>query len=352
MGFGIEATNSYGAGLSRYLRSVGIDVREVLRPTRAQRHHHGKSDPLDALAAARTVLSDTHLPTPKTSDGPVESIRILLLTRDSALKARTAVMQQIKMVLVSAPTRIREAFTELSDTALLDTLRRTRPAPTATTIETTTLVVLRRLARRHRYLTEEIAETTAELEHLVTLTAPALIATPGVGVVTAAQLLATVGDNPERITSEAAFAALTGTSPIPASSGKITRHRLNRGGDRRANWAIHQIALVRSSHDQRTKDYLDKKRAEGKTTREAIRCLKRIIAREIYKTLTNPPAVPDTTDLRPLRHARGLTLQNAADHFQVWPAHISAIERGTRRDDELAHRYRDWLIRQPGLIAA
>lgn len=341
--FGVEGTNSYGAGLARHLRAAGIQVSEVIRPNRAERRLRGKSDPLDAITAAKAALSGADLPTPKTSDGPVESIRVLSMTRDSAVKARATVLRQIKMIMVSAPAELRERLDRLTDRALLDKLRRARPSDPTSGVDAGTLVALRRLARRHAYLTEEIDDCTAELGALVKQAAPSLLATPGVGVVTAAQLLITVGDNPDRLTGEAAFAALCGTSPIPASSGKTNRHRLNRGGDRRANAAIHQIALVRVSSDRRTKAYIAKKKAEGKTVREAIRCLKRIIAREIYKTITNPPPIPTVDDLRPLRKARGLSLQTVADHFGVWPMHISTIERGTRRDDDLANRYREWL---------
>ena len=206
-----------------------------------------------------------------------------------------------------------------------------------------TTIALRALARRHRDLSEEIDQTTAMVETLLEKAAPALLATKGVGVVTAAQLLITTGDNPERIRNKAAFAALCGVAPIPASSGKTTRMRLNRGGDRQANCAIHQVALTRMSYDQRTKDYITKKRAEGKSTREALRCLKRHIANELFATITRPPAIPDVSDLRPARHARKLSLTTVAQHLGVWPAHISTIERGTRRDDDLTHRYRQWL---------
>lgn len=342
--FGVEGTNSYGAGLARHLRAAGIEVAEVIRPNRAERRLRGKSDPLDAVTAARVALAGDELPTPKSSDGLVESIRVLSVTRDSALKARTAVLCQIKMIIVSAPAELRETLARLSDQALLDRLRRARPGRLLDSVEAATTAALRRLARRHAYLTEEIDACYTELANLVHQAAPALLATKGVGPITAAQLLITVGDNPDRITGEAAFAALCGTSPIPASSGKTNRHRLNRGGDRRANAAIHQIALVRLSSDRRTHNYIAKKKAEGKTTREAIRCLKRIIAREIHKTITNPPEIPTIDDLRPLRKARGLSLQTVADHFGVWPMHISTIERGTRRDDDLANRYRQWLL--------
>lgn len=341
--FGIEGTNSYGAGLARHLRSAGIEVREVIRPNRATRRLRGKSDPLDAIAAAQAVLADEDLPIPKSSDGPVESIRVLAMTRDSAIKARANVLRQIVMITVSAPASQREKLQNLGQSALLATLRRSRPGSPIEGVSEATMTALRHLARRHQHLSEEIEEVTDQLRALVEHVNPGLLATKGVGVATAAQLLICAGDNPHRITSKAAFAAITGTSPIPASSGKTTRYRLNRGGDRRANNAIHTIALVRMSSEPRSKAYIAKKTAEGKTKLEAIRCLKRHIANEIYSLLTNPSQAPDISDLRPARLARGLSLQTIADHFGVWPMHISTIERGKRRDDELTHRYRQWL---------
>lgn len=341
--FGVEGTNSYGAGLSRHLNAAGIEVREVIRPNRASRRLQGKSDPLDAITAAQVALADDDLPIPKSSDGPVESIRVLAITRDSAIKARANVLRQIAMITVSAPASQREQLQNLGQSALLKTLRRSRPGTPLEGVAQATMTSLRHLARRHQHLSQEIEEVTDQLRALVEHTNPGLLATKGVGVATAAQLLITAGDNPHRITSKAAFAAITGTSPIPASSGKTTRHRLNRGGDRRANNAIHTIALVRISCEPRSKAYIAKKTAEGKTKLEAIRCLKRHIANEIYTLLTNPPEPPDITDLRPARLARGLTLQTVANHFSVWPHHISTIERGERRDDDLTHRYRQWL---------
>lgn len=342
--FGVEGTNSYGAGLTRHLHGAGIEVREVIRPNRAARRLRGKSDPLDAITAAQVALAGEDLPVPKSSDGPVESIRVLALVRDSAVKARANVLRQIGMILVSAPASTREKLQKHGEKVLLATLRRSRPGDPADGVEPATTVALRHLARRHEHLTAEIDETTDQLRTLVEHVNPGLLAAKGIGVVTAAQLLITAGDNPHRIAGKAAFAALTGVSPIPASSGKTNRHRLNRGGDRRANHAIHTIALVRMSMDPRSKAYVANKIAEGKTKLdEAIRCLKRHIANEIFALITNPPAVPDITDLRPARLARGLSLQTVADHFNVWPMHISTIERGKRRDDELANRYRQWL---------
>ncbi|MFC7766570.1 transposase [Leucobacter soli] len=204
-------------------------------------------------------------------------------------------------------------------------------------------MALRALARRHRYIAAEIRSLDHELGTLTTSTNPALAAAAGVGPVTAAQLLITAGDNPDRLRSEAAFAALCGASPIPASSGKTNRHRLNRGGDRQANSALHRIALVRMSHEPRTRAYVEKKRAEGKSSKEIIRCLKRAIAREIFTLLTKEVEIPRVDDLRPLRQALGITLQQAAEHFNVWMNKISRIERGLARDDEFALAYREWL---------
>ncbi len=336
--FGVEGTNSYGAGLTRHLRAADIQVREVIRPNRAARRLRGKSDPLDAITAAQVALSGADLPIPKSGDGPVESIRLLAMVRDSAVKARANVLRQIAMILVSAPAAQREKLQKLKEKALLDTLRHSRPGSPVDGVTAATATALRRLARRHEHLTEEIDETTDQLRTLVEHVNPGLLAAKGVGVVTAAQLLITAGDNPHRITGKAALTALTGVSPIPASSGKTNRHRLNRGGDRRANNAIHTIALVRMSMDPRSRAYIAKKVSEGKTKLEAIRCLKRHIANEIFTLITNPPAVPDINDLRPARQARGLSLQTVADHFGVWPMHISTIERGKRRDDDLANR--------------
>lgn len=343
MRFGVEGTNSYGAGLARHLRTAGHTVVEVVRPNRAERRLRGKSDPLDAITAARTALAPDRLPTPKNSDGAVEAIRVLLTTRRSAIKARTSAMQQICSILVSAPDTLRQQYEPLPATTRLERLRRLRPCTDPTDVHAITSRCLKQLATRCGDLVREIETIDASLRQAITDHAPALLAAHGVGVVTAATLLVTAGDNPDRVTSEAGLAALCGVSPIPASSGKTNRHRLNRGGDRQANCAIHQIALVRMSTDERTQAYIAKKRAEGKSTKEVMRCLKRAICREVYRLLINPPEVPRIDDLRPLRQARGISLTAAAGHFGVWPAAISTLERGLRRNDDLATAYRQWL---------
>jgi len=336
---GVEGTGSYGAGLARHLRAVGLEVVEVIRPNRQARRLRGKSDPIDAYAAATTALAEAVHPVPKSADGQVEAIRYLLVARRSAVKARTAAQVQIKTLLITAPEPMRHRYRDLSDKALIDALARTRPTAAHPIAQ-----ALKSLGRRHEQLTAEIAELEATLAPLVKAANPALAATKGIGVITAAQLLVTAGDNPDRLRSEAAFAALCGASPIPASSGKTTRHRLNRGGDRQANAALHRIALVRMSYETRTRDYVAKKRSEGRGTKEILRCLKRAIAREVFTLLTSQGQIPTIDDLRPLRHERGLTLSHAAEHFGVWPAVISEIERGTRRNDELTATYRQWLL--------
>lgn len=335
---GIEGTGSYGAGLSRHLRDAGMDVVEVIRPNRHIRRLRGKSDPLDAYEAARTALAEAGHPEPKTADGQVEGIRYLLVARRSAVKARTAAQVQIKTLLITAPDQLRERFRSVTDRTLVTGLARLRP-----TGGDPIIMALQSLAKRHQHLTEEITELENALTPLVTAANPALRAAKGVGTITAAQLLVTAGDNPERLRSEAAFAALAGASPIPASSGKTNRHRLNRGGDRQANSALHRIALVRLQHDQRTKDYAGRKLAEGRGKKEILRCLKRAIAREVFTLLTKPVTIPRIDDLRPLRQALGISMETVAKHFQIWPARISDIERGKRRDDTFAQNYREWL---------
>ena len=340
---GIEGTNSYGAGLARYLREAGIQVMEVIRPKRQVRRRRGKSDPIDAYAAADAVLAGDDLPTPKSADGNVEAIRVLHAARRSAIKSRANASRQIKSLLVTAPDSVRAHFRGLSDKVLLAGLNAVRPGPAGDGVDQATLHALRHLARRHRYLTSEITQLDVDLDALVRRAAPELRAARGIGLVTAAQLLITAGDNPERFRNEASFAALCGVAPIPASSGKTTRYRLCRGGDRQANCALHQIVLVRMAKDPRTRDYIAKRTAEGKSTRDIMRCLKRAVAREVYHLLTHPAAVPRIDDLRPLRLARGLTLQGVSGAMGIWSSRLSRIERGLARDDRFVDLYRLWL---------
>ena len=242
---GVEGTGAYGAALSRFLHSNGVQVVEVDRPDRKTRRARGKSDPIDAYAAALAAVSGRASGTPKSRDGRVEAIRVLRVTRRSAVKARTQAMNQLRALLLTGPAELREQLRNLTPGTLIDTCAGLRPSADLADPAQATKAALRRLARRHQRLHEEIRQLDAELAPLVTATAPDLLALPGVGVEVAGQLLTTAGDNPDRMRSEAAFAHLCGVAPIPASSGRTNRHRLNRGGDRAANTALHTIALSR-----------------------------------------------------------------------------------------------------------
>ncbi|MPV38960.1 IS110 family RNA-guided transposase, partial [Georgenia subflava] len=281
---GVEGTGAYGAELARVLTRSGLRVVEVDRPDRKTRRLRGKSDPIDAYAAATAVASGRATGTPKTRDGIVEAIRALRVPRRSAIKARTQAINQARQLLVTAPEALRAQLRGLSATELARTCARLRPDDLADPTGATK-AALRRLGRRILALAEEIAELDAELKTLTTQAAPALLARMGVGTDVAGQLLATAGDNPDRLRSEAAFAHLCGVSPIPASSGRRDRHRLNRGGDRAANHALHTIALSRMRWDSRTKAYVQRRTKQGLSKKDIMRCLKRHIARDIYRAL-------------------------------------------------------------------
>jgi transposase len=283
---GIEGTSSYGAGLTRAAQAAGIQVREVTRPDRARRRMRGKSDPLDAYQAAHAVLSGRADAAAKGAQ--VEAIRSLHIARRSAVKARTAAMNQIHHMLITAPATLRE---------------------------------FRRVLFR----------------------SPHLLSLRGVGPSTAAQLLITAGANPDRLRSESSFAALCGAAPVPASSGKTNRHRLSRGGDRAANHALHTIALVRMTCDPRTRDYVRTQRGNGRDTTEILRRLKRALAREVFKSLTHGHTAPELADLRPTRQAKNITLTAAAHAMNTYITKITRTELGTFPDYELANRYRAWL---------
>lgn len=340
---GIEGTHSYGAGITLHLQRAGLRVVEVLRPNRQVRRMRGKSDPIDAYEAAATALAGGDHPEPKVLDGPIEALRYLFAARRSAVKARSAAQVQVKCLLVTAPDRIRRRYREMGDSELLHALSRLRPAAEADQLSRTVLTALKSVARRQQNLTMEIDELETEMTALLDQAAPALHRSKGVGIITAAQLLITAGENSDRLHSEAAFAALCGASPIPASSGKTNRHRLNRGGDRQANSALHHIALSRISFDPRTQAYVARKRQAGKNTKEILRCLKRAIAREVYKLITNPGTVADYRTLRPLRHQLGLTQAQIATALTINPAKVSLIERGLAHDNECVRTYHQWL---------
>jgi transposase len=283
---GVEGTGAYGAALNRVLRQAGITVIEVDRPDRKTRRMRGKSDPIDAYAAALAALSGRAAGTPKARDGRIEAIRTLRVARRGAVKARTQAMNQLRALLTTGPAELREQLRALSSTVLVDACARLRPNANLADPSQATKAALRRLARRHQQLSTEIAELDAELAPLVTAAAPDLLALHGVGVEVAGQLLVTAGDNPQRLRSEAAFAHLCGAAPIPASSGRTDRHRLNRSGDRWANCALHTIAVSRMRWHPDTRAYVTRRRQAGLSNKEIMRCLKRFIARQVYHALS------------------------------------------------------------------
>ena len=283
---GVEGTGSYGAGLCRYLLSEGVDVIEVDRPDRRMRRRRGKSDPIDAEAAARSVLAGTATGTPKDRSGVVESIRVLRVARSGAVKAKTAAAVSLKTTVTTAPAALREKLDALSTAERIDTCASLRPDPDRLDDPLhATKAALRSLARRVVALDGEIAELDASLSRLVHRAAPRTIARCGIGVDHAGRFLVTAGENVDRLHSEAAFAALCGAAPISASSGRTDRHRLNRGGDRQANRALHLAVVVRMQHCDHTRAYVQRRTAEGLSKPEIMRCLKRYLAREIYHSL-------------------------------------------------------------------
>jgi transposase len=282
---GVEGTGCYGAGLARYLRKAGIAVFEVERPKRRHRRREGKSDSRDAEAAARAVLSGEAAGVPKSRDGRVEMIRVLRTARRSAVKAKSQAANQLQALRVTAPEKLRDRLRGLPTKELVAVAARLRPGGDPIDVEAATKLALRSVARRYEALSAEIAGLEVQLERLVSEVAPELISLPAIGTDHAATLLLVAGDNPERLGSEASFASLCGVSPIEASSGKVVRHRLNRGGDRDANRALHMICMVRMGMDGRTREYVARRTQEGKSKREILRCLKRYVAREVFRVL-------------------------------------------------------------------
>jgi transposase len=284
---GVEGTGAYGAGLARLLRDEHVDVIEVDRPDRKTRRFQGKSDPIDAIQAARAALAGQRTGIPKQRDGRVEALRNLRVVRRSAVEQRADTQRQMKTLIVTAPDALRTRLRSLSIKQLIATCANLRPAPAdAAAPAIAAEHALRSLARRHQQLTTEITDLDELLEPLVTAINPRLLAAHGVGPDTAGQLLVTAGENHDRLTSEAGFAMLCGAAPIPASSGRTTRHRLNRGGDRQANAALYRVVLVRLRWDPRTRDYMQRRTKEGLSKKEIIRCLKRYVARELYQLIT------------------------------------------------------------------
>jgi transposase len=297
---GIEGTGFYGASLTRFLISRGETVVEVNRPNHSARRANGKSDRLDAEQAARAVLARTATAVPKAKSGPIEVMRVLRVTRAGAVKARTQAFLSLHGIVVSAPSPLRDELVTLTKRTLVNRCLRLRPETEGLIdlvgdddrlLLAAVKMALRDLAKRWKALDEEVKSLSRQIKVLVEQAAPEMVSLFGVGTEIAAQFLVTAGDNPERITSEAAFAKLCGVAPQPASSGRTTgRHRLSRSGDRAANSALYMVAIVRMRHHAPTRAYYQRRTAEGLNKREIIRCLKRYIAREIFAALPRGPA--------------------------------------------------------------
>lgn len=284
LAYGVEGTGSYGVGLASFLRRTGHRVIEVNRGDRRSRRSNGKSDTLDAEAAARAVLGGQATAIPKSADGTAEMIRQIKIARDTARKAKTTAVITLKALIVTAPAELREQLAGLSDKTLIGKCASLRPgavsSPTASAKHS-----LRSLAKRYQALEVEIREHDTILDDLTRSHAPTLRQGIGIGADTAAEMLIVFGDNPERVRSEAAFAKLCGTSPVPASSGLTNRHRLSRAGHREANAALYRAVIVRMRFHQPTIDYVTRRTAQGLSKRDIIRCLKRFLAREVYQAV-------------------------------------------------------------------
>jgi transposase len=284
--FAIEGTGSYGKGLARFLLEQGERVVEVGRVKR-DRRSGAKSDPLDAIRAARSALAADRPAQPR-SGGQREALRALTVAREGALNAKRAGLCQLRDLILTAPEALRDELRSLSRARLLTRLGSVRPNLHRDPELRGTLLAMRAVARRLKQLTLEERELKQEIERLVDELAPALLTEPGIGPVSAAQLIIS-WSHPGRIPTEAAFARLAGAAPIPASSGQTCRYRLDRGGDRQLNRALHTIILTRRNHHAPTRAYITRRVSQGKTKREAIRCLKRYLARHLYRLLQGAP---------------------------------------------------------------
>jgi transposase len=293
---GVEGTGCYGAGLMRYLAGEGLEVWEVPRPDRSDRRRRGKNDVLDAENAAHAAMAGVRVVAPKTRDGMVEALRFLCATRTTAVAAHREALQVLDAHIIAAPSELREQVRGLARIELVRTATAWRVEPDPLRDPTAAArAAIGHLARRIVHLDDEIAELDQQIAPLVKELAPSLLDMPGFGIHTTAQLLVTMGDNPERVTSEPRFAKLCGVAPLDASSGKQQRHRLNRGGDRAANSALYIVTLTRMRHDQRTRAYVERRTSEGKTKPEIIRCLKRYAARQAYYLIRHDHDHPERT---------------------------------------------------------
>ena len=279
----VEGAGSYGAGLAAFLQAHGERVVEGGRPKRPPRRSGAKSDALDAVRAAREALAHDHPLAPRRR-GDREALRVLLATRHSACVAKVSATNQLKALIVGAPEELRAELRGLATKRQVVRCAALRDRPARSLEHRMTIRALRCTARRVQLLAAEATELQAELEQLVAAAAPWLLELPGVGPISAAQVLVS-WSHAGRLRSDAAFAALAAANPIPACSGRVTRHRLNRGGDRQLNRALHTIVVARLRDDPQTRAYAARRRGEGKSTRDIRRCLKRVVARQLFKLL-------------------------------------------------------------------
>ncbi len=338
----VECCGSYGRGLVEALAGAGVRAMEVPASFRRLMAGKDKSDEADAAAAATFALASAGRPArgPKDSSGPAGQLACLAAARRGAVKEATACVNEARGLLVKAPDPLRSRFKGMPKKRLMEALRRLAPGKGPDRCER---LALRSAARRWAACEKERASLEAEMAAIVSERYPSLLELPGVGAVCAAEVAAAAGDNPERFKSEAAFAKAVGCAPLEASSGKTVRHRLNRGGDRRANCAIHRIVVVRMSCDERTRAYVDKRVSQGKTKREAVRCLKRYVARELYRALLAPERRPPDLRLRARREALGETLAAAASAVGLSQGKVSRVERGESRDGRAEALLDGWL---------
>ena len=345
---GVEGTGSYGAGVARRLSGLGYDVVEVVRPKRAgRRPGEGKSDPADAERAARDALAGRGSGAPKSGGCWVEALRLRMVARETAVGESTRAANAARALVVTAPAPVRERLEGMGTPALMKALSRRRGGRGE--LERALWDSLRSLARSWGAAKDAAAEHEKAMRAILRANAPALLEVGCCGTISAAKLAIAAGDNPGRIAGEGAFASLCGASPVEASSGKVKRHRLNRGGDRQANRALHTIARQRMMRDERTKRYVDKRTGDGKSRREIERILVRYIAREVYRALMHPMDAGRSAYEEAARSARserlraGATQSQAASSLGVASARISELERCVLVDEALLQRYRKWL---------
>lgn len=335
---GVEGTRSYGAGLAEHLLGRGFEVYEVLRPARAARRR-GKSDAADALAACDSLAAGRAVPL-KRLDGALADLRVLMIARERCVSEAVRLANTVGSALVTARAETRERWRGMPTAALMRALSRSRPGDCEGR-------VLRDMARAWADASGRAASYEAEIAAILAREYPRVLGAPCVGPVSAARVVLAAGSNPGRMRSEAAFSMLCGTSPIPASSGKTSRHRLNRGGDRQANRGIHEIATARMSHDGRTRRYVERRLSEGKTKREAVRCLCRYIARELYRLLTGPQDVPcEQSSLSARRRRVGDTQRSAAEGAGLTRSKVGRLERMAEFDSDALERYDRYLRRR------